>query len=885
MIKPDGLVASNKIEINIEKIDGGKALKALAKTAFHFIVPYNISAGVNASIELLEALVASPELDRLAYRLYITAMKEAIESTIKQVGTPSSEDDDENVNNAIAQLPKTFWFDKNSIDDPCSSQFYKDMESCFIGFLGDNVSDKGFARHTLSYYFTEALRNEWRSNTTKYQSLHDYLNTPFDNAVAKEECWITYAETLNNIVSKSVFDENYGLKDIYMPLNAYYTKKSDNSKQKHEPEIKEHYVHELEPLINDWLDNATGEDAYRIISGEPGSGKSTFAKMFSAKRIKDTQLVYVPLDELDVHEGFKTAFENYLRDEDLPDDLLTNDRKLLIILDGLDELTEQGKAVARTAYDFVNRVMRDMGKINSKSMRIWVLFTGRVPAVQETEGLFADHPEQILHLLPYYTRNADSPHFQENFVDPNNLLKHDYRKDWWEGYTRASGKPADIPSDLLSDSMDDLTSSPLLLHLVALYYAESGSVPENKASLYTELLEGVFNRAPRGMKKTNRPPLHNRFDSVTDYMDVLSDVAVAMWHNTGRKVSLADARKYCEDNGRVTLLEKLSDTAKSDDGLTNLFMMFYGRKIKHAGDNEMFEFTHKSFGEFLVARRIVDELASIAEGLLINSEHFRTEDALDAWVKICGHTTLDMAIAEFIRDQVALIANKEKAAEWQKIICRLIDHVVKDGMPFIKYRPATFKEEQRVARNSEIALLVMHSACAWVTEDVVAIEWEDEGAASEWFKWLQCGEWTKIIVVNRHLNHLNLKKCLLDFNNFEGATFTGTHFGMPHKDYIHFYMTSMLEADLSNVDFCGSTLGYTKLDRAIFNNAILDNSSFYSSFMEYTDLNNAKHYNAKFINTSFRDSKLPKAMADSIKLYKIPYGGNIINKNNTHMKK
>ena len=884
MINVDGLIASHKIEINIERIDGGKALKALVKTVFHFIPPGNVSAGFNSFMELFEALGANPAIDRLAYRLYIIAMKEAIESTIKQVGIPASESDDVNVDNAFAQLPKTFWFDKDSINDPCGSQFYKDMESCLVAFVDEKECDIKFIRHTLGYYFSDALRNEWRKNKEKYQSLYDYFNTPFDTAVMKEECWITYAKTLENMVSRSVFDESYGLKDIYTPLNVYYTHKTGSSKQKHEPENKNHYVHELEPLINNWLDNDAGDDAYRIISGEPGSGKSTFAKIFSAKRIKDTQLVCIPLDELDVHVSFKSAFENYVREEGLPDDLLTNDRKLLIILDGLDELTEQGKVVARTAYDFVNRVMRDIGKINSRNMRIWVLFTGRVPAVQEAEGLFADHPEQVLHLLPYYIQDDDRLGVHGEIVDPQNLMKHDYRIDWWEGYARATGKLADIPPELLNESMEDLTSLPLLLHLVALYYAKSGSVPENKASLYAELLEGVFNRAPKGMKGTNRPPLHKRFDSVTDYMNVLSDVAVAMWHNTARKVSLADARQYCKDNGREALLEKLSDTAKSDDGLTNLFMMFYGRKVKHAGESEMFEFTHKSFGEFLVARRIVEELASIAEGMLNNSKYFSTDDALDKWVKICGNTTLDMAIAEFIRYQVAFIADKETAAKWQKIICKLIGHVVKEGMPFVKYRPVTFKEEQRVARNCEIALLVLHSACAWVTEDVVEIEWENGFVVSDWFKWLQIGNQTKAKLVNRHLNHLNLKNCDFYFNDFYEADFTGAYLGKSNSEHYNFFMTALNGADLLNADFCGSNIAYTAFSYATFNNTKFDNSSFHNSFMNGLDLNNVKHNNVKFDGVSFINSKLPKSIHDSIELHKITRKGNIIGEDTTLIK-
>lgn len=855
-MKPDGINASKRFTFNVKNIDKGEAIKSLAKSVLHFAFLKNASASVNDLSKFLEALGANPAIDRLAYRLYITAMEDAIANTIKQIGTPVTDKDDENLARALDQLPETFWFDKKSIDEPADSQFYKDMENCLIDVLGDDKKDKGFVRNTLRYFFVEALQAEWRNKTAEYQKLDDYFNTPFDEARAKEECWINYANTLNERVSASIYNECYGLKDIYVPLNVYCTDENNQTKHGRESEETTRYVHDLDTLLNDWLNNVTSNDAYRIISGEPGSGKSTVAKMFAANRINDMHLVYVPLDVLDLRVGFKEAFETFLRVEKLPTDLLDKDQNLLIILDGLDELTEQKHAAARTARDFVHNVMRAVDTINNREMYIRVLFTGRIPAVQEAEGLFNDRTAQILHLLPYHGNGSDS-YAEKNYQYSHKKLKKDKRLFWWERYAQATNKPIEMPKALLDESIDHLTSSPLLLHLVALHYDKEGNVPENKAELYSKLLEGVFRRAPKDTKEKRHPI--NRFTEITEYMDALSDVAMAMWHNTGRKVSLATAAEYCKENGRETLLQNLSATAKADDGITNVFMMFYGRRVDYVDGNATFEFTHKSFGEYLIARRIVETLKTIANDLTSGNKHYNIEDALMTWTKICGQTTLDMDIADLIRDHVAYIADKEKAGAWQNVLCQLISYVTKEGMPFGKERPATLKEEQRIARNSEIALLVAHSACARVTDEVLKIDWEDEYAASTWIKWLQANQpfSRDIAIVNQHLNHLNLNNCIFRYIDLGNGDFTCTCFthGDSALDFSHadFFESNFHKTHFCNVEFHSSHIGMSYFNDVIFDNVFFYDANIYDTTFDNTDLSDVLIEASKLHNVLIPD--------------------------------
>jgi hypothetical protein len=860
----EGITATDMVSFDIKEIDGKKAFTALLKGTWHTLVTKDSTGKFEALTGFLSAIGVSSPVEKLAYKLYVTAMTEAICETVATIGDLLTSPTKQIIDSEIQKLPDIFTFNRESIDDPCGSDFYKSVESVISNCLDANSQIR--FRQSLKKWFIAKLKEEWRDNTTKYQRLYDYLHTPFDTAGDTEENWGKYEEELEKLVTQDVFDEPYSLHRIYTPLNIYYCVNSPNET---EEEKTHRIVKELDAHLDDWLSD--GKDTYKAISGEPGSGKSTVAKMFAARRIKDMRVVYIPLDELNLKLGFRPAFDEYVKGKGLFANILDRGQKILIILDGLDELTEQGKLVAKTAYDFVYQVMKNIDSLNSRKQHIFILFTGRIPAMQESEGLFNDAHVQVLHLLPYYMMGKTK--FDDYvYIDENKLLERDYRSVWWVRYAEAAGKSAEMPAELLEKGMIDLTSSPLLLHLVALYYAEKGNVPENRAVLYADLLEGVYNRVPKSAGRKKRSPLSKRFNSVDEYLDVLSDVAVAMWHNSDRKVTLAEARQYCKQNGHETLLNKLSDT-DAEDGTANLFMTFYGRKAGKRGGEETFEFTHKSFGEYLVARRIVAEIKIISRDLkrLGNSaekSRFSVADALDDWTELCGKTSLDPAQSDFIRAQVALCSqNSEPIYEWQKTLCILIETAVHKGLPFGKKRPETFKEELYIAGNTEVALLAAHSACGWATKKLVEIKWQNKYTADEWLRRLQDEAWCEI--VNRHLNHLCLESCNFTLANFSRADLTGSR--MEGEDI---FKSTFMYADLS-----GATISISNIRCTIFNSTICENTvftdvEFMQSSLSSMSLINAKLNNVSFHSTNFFHVDMTESLHNELELYDVPYGAN-----------
>ena len=104
---------------------------------------------------------------------------------------------------------------------------------------------------------------------------------------------------------------------------------------------------------------------------------------------------------------------------------------LLIIFDGLDELSQQGKIAAEVARDFVEEVRRLVDSFNYYKTRLQVLISGREVVIQANRSKFAQ-PHQLIYLLPYFVNEEEKK--QHKYIDKHNLLEEDQRQLWWQKY-------------------------------------------------------------------------------------------------------------------------------------------------------------------------------------------------------------------------------------------------------------------------------------------------------------------------------------------------------------------------------------------------------------------------------------------------------------------
>ena len=348
----------------------------------------------------------------------------------------------------------------------------------------------------------------------------------------------------------------------------------------------------LQKELEEWVQKTDCQDAIRVVSGGPGSGKSSFARIFAAQLSDnpEVKVLYIPLHLIDPAKDLVQEIGRFVKDEGIllhnPLDPNSSEPNLLIIFDGLDELASQGRAAAETARAFVREVERTVETRNLKSMRLRVLLSGRELVVQENESEFR-RPRQILNLLPYHVLQSaeDARHLErdgEEYHDPDKLLKTDLRKHWWKTYGTLTGKRfKTLPEALDREDLAEVTAQPLLNYLVALSFTRGKldfTKDVNLNAIYADLVAAVHERA----YEKHRAYVHIRHMKADDFFRVLEEVGLAAWHGDGRTTTVREIEEHCQTSGVGRLLDIFKEGAKV--GSNTIARRFFLSAIWSAGE-------------------------------------------------------------------------------------------------------------------------------------------------------------------------------------------------------------------------------------------------------------------------------------------------------------
>ncbi|MFN5862595.1 MAG: hypothetical protein ACK451_11565, partial [Pseudanabaena sp.] len=321
----------------------------------------------------------------------------------------------------------------------------------------------------------------------------------------------------------------------------------------------------------------------------------------------------------------------------------------------LDELAKQGKVAAEVAQQFVDEVIRTVQSLNQEETRLQVIIIGRDLSVQEAESKFRQ-PKQILHLLSYILTREEQNEKNVKYIDEQNLLSSDQRQEWWVRYGKSKGTDyIGLPNELSKDNLTPITAQPLLNYLIALSYEGKRinfSQETNLNTIYADLLDSVYER------RYEQTGIHKSIQTIDKerFIGVLEAIAIACWHGNGRTATVADIEKQCESCGlKETLHQFQQGEQNSKSSVTRLLAAFYFRESNDLRGNEQtFEFTHKSFGEYLTAKHLMLELQSLYEELTERENNFRKgidkQEALKRWAILCGATVIDDYLFRFILD-------------------------------------------------------------------------------------------------------------------------------------------------------------------------------------------------------------------------------------------
>ncbi len=713
----------------------------------------NLLVAETSLMDALKALGLQNEPGQVAWLLIYSSLKRAIfalvqsneDLLVKKLDDRALKElcNDLNLSWEDMELTLTSEFFQRPKDLPILEPIKTPLAQWLQGF-GLNQAQARSIADRLPSYFVFALHEEWGSKD--YASLQQALQTPFTEASDRERGWRRYGAWLQQQVDEPMFAEAFSLKQVYVPLRAYYKRKPENQKEDDfesglAPDKKyELVVVDLHQEIDAWLEKKDRKDAIRIISGGPGSGKSSFAKMLAAKHAETGAIpvLFVPLHLFDPSDDLVDAIGKFVREDRFlpqnPLDWEKGESRLLIIFDGLDELAMSGKIAAEVARDFVSEVQKKVDRFNGRETCLQVLISGRELAIQANTSNLRK-TEQILHVLPYFIPKQE----QKDYLDPEKLLERDDRQHWWANYSEASGRGYDgMPPDLDRENLVEITKQPLLNYLVALSFVREKiqfSDESNLNSIYEDLLKAVYER---GWASDQHPALKGVEEN--DFVRILEEIGLASWHGDGRTTTVKEIETHCDRSGLKDPLKKVQEEAKV--GVTRLLIVFYFRESGASTEGEKtFEFTHKSFGEYLTAKRIERAVRRIHRQLDRRQQEpddgWDERQALTRWATLCGPSIMDEYLFAFIVDEIRL-QDISEVSKWQQDLSQLTGFMLHHGMPTERLDPRpAYREESRQARNAEEALLAVLNACAQVAETISQIQWPDSAAFGAWMARLQ----------------------------------------------------------------------------------------------------------------------------------------------------
>lgn len=719
---------------------------------------------------------------------------------------------------------------------PLLKEFGKSLEQWLQGF-GLSCSEAQALAQRLPDKFALTLHGEWLREPERYACIKTAVETPFTSAALRQRQWLHYHAWLREQVNERMFAEAFSLQSVYVPLRAYYEEKTKEQRghliSEAEPETKKHVI-DLRTELEHWVNHFNADDPVRLISGGPGFGKSSFCKMFAAHIAEQgaVKVLFVPLHLFDLSADLIEAVARFLNQnrylDGSPLHAKDGEPRLLVIFDGLDEISMQGKAAAQAAQDFTEEVLRKLNGINGQGLQRQIIISGRDLVVQANANKFRN-PKQILHILPYLV----AENTKENYQDPAQLLSEDQRQQWWRNYGHASGKAyTQMPRELITANLDDITCWPLLNYLVALSYDRQQldfSAETTLNQVYSDLLQAVYERQYEG---NNRK--HQGIGSLDsrNFCRILEEIALAVWHGDGRTTTVEYIQSRCEKSSLKRYLEEFQEGAEK--GVTRLLTAFYFRQSGEIKGDKTFEFTHKSFGEYLIACRLVRMLEKIQQ------EWQRHEDdpddgwdlrkILEHWAEICGPTEIDDYLNQFLQNQI-MLAKPDQICQWQLLLCRLIESSVTHGMPMEKLGLKSFQDMQKQAAHAEQALLVMHAACARQTQTVLEISWPTEYSFISWICRMR----------GQSLGLTTESLCFLDLS--------ACYFG-----YLDLFDADLSYASLRNIEAPGVIL-----INANFENANLQHAELFDSKLDDANFTRANLRGADFSGARLKDAELSRA--------------------------
>ncbi|WP_008313982.1 NACHT domain-containing protein [Leptolyngbya sp. PCC 6406] len=325
---------------------------------------------------------------------------------------------------------------------------------------------------------------------------------------------------------------------------------------------------------------AESEDYPRLmVLGKPGSGKSTFLRHLAVGCAKGIFLNdYIPylleLRDLDKTDFsiFQHIHEEFELDKEEQTKQLLSQGKVLVLLDGLDEVSS---AVQQKLQDELRRLARRYDK-NRFVLTCRTQTTEYIPEQFSPIEVAEFKPEQVESFaLNWFTALAETPEqgkaLKEHFMEK--LREH--------------------------QQTSELAVTPVLLSLACWIFEDLECLPERRSDLYREGLDLLLKQwdEKRGISREIKSEIYRQL-SLDSRKQLLSYLAVRKFDQTENFVLFEEA-EICS-----YISEHLQISEEESRAVLESIAEQHGILVARA--HEIWSFSHLTFQEYLVARWFCD---------------------------------------------------------------------------------------------------------------------------------------------------------------------------------------------------------------------------------------------------------------------------------------
>ncbi|WFE63549.1 hypothetical protein [Micromonospora sp. WMMD714] len=428
--------------------------------------------------------------------------------------------------------------------------------------------------------------------------------------------------------------------------------------------------HDLDTFLAGHLMSPAAARSPLLVLGDPGSGKSTLTKVLAARLPADRYMVVrVPLREVTADQRVRVQVQEAL--DDLLNgraqwNVLADESRTLVrvvIFDGLDELIQSvgvGRNYLREVQEF-QEVEAAAGSPVCAVVTSRTLVTGRMwvpPGCLAIKLADFDDDQVGAWLTGWHTANA-------------------------------GGHGIRLPSADAVRSLTDLARQPLLLLLIALYAADPNS-PDlrgdtSAVDLYDRLIDNFIRR------EVDK-------DGQIARADLPREIARRRWQLGVAALAMFNRRRTFVLDGELEAdLAGLGVPVAAGGGheVIGQFFFVHAASAKvpdYIKRRESYEFLHSTFGEYLVASAVLDEVREIATAVEPAARRVRSAPRLDDGVL---HALLSFRalaaeprVLGFLRSVAEALPDPERSAV-QGVLARLLAQARRRtiSVEFERYQP------------------------------------------------------------------------------------------------------------------------------------------------------------------------------------------------------